>query len=99
MAELGWTTERYDDQKRFLLQLTERARLKTNWDKLPYDPPMERAVYALDKFDALVDGFGREHCKNTELDWVVEPSRPLIRCPVHDIFTHSEGCVICNDEL
>ncbi len=99
ISELGWQAERFDEQKRFMLQLTERARLKTNWEKLPYEPPMDRAVYALDKFDALVHTFELEHCQNTELQWMIEPKRPLIRCPMHDIFFHSQGCVICNDEI
>jgi len=99
VSEMGWSINRYDEQKRFLLLLTERARLRTNWEKLPYDPPMERAVYALDKFDALINGFERKHCQNTELQWMVAPSQPLLHCATHGIFTHSEGCVICNDEL
>ena len=56
IAELGWQSERFIEHKRFLLLLTERARLKTNWDQLPYHPPMERVVNALDKFDALSRG-------------------------------------------
>ena len=99
LSEMGWQTERYEEQKLFLLLLTERARSKTNWEKLPYDPPMERAAFALDRFDKLVQGFDREHCRNMELQWSVEPVRPFIRCTAHDIFMHSEGCVICNDEL
>ena len=99
VSEMGWFVDRHDEQKRFLLLLTARARLKTNWQKLPYDPPLERAVYALEKFDGLVNGFKRDHCRNTGLDWTIEPNRPLHRCSVHDIFIHSEGCVICNDEL
>lgn len=99
VAEMGWNLSRYDAQKRFLFLLTKRARLRTNWRKLPYDPPMERAVYALDKFDALINGFERKHCRNTKLQWMVEPNLHPLRCGIHDIFTHSEGCVICNEEL
>ena len=99
VSDMGWHTDRYQEQKQFLLLLTARARLKTNWEKLSYAPAIERAVYALDKFDALVNGVERKHCQNTELEWHIEPSRPLLRCFIHDIFIHSEGCVICNDEL
>ena len=99
LAEMGWQKERVDEQKQFLLLLTERARLKTNWEKLSFDPPMERAVFALDKFDALVSCFEDKHCQNKELKWSIEPNRPLAQCKIHDIFIHSEGCVICNDEL
>lgn len=99
LSELGWHTERYVVQKQFLLLLTNRARSKTNWEKLPYDPPLERAVFALDSFDILINGFDRMHCRNLALEWTVKPMRPFVRCATHGIFIHSEGCVICNDEL
>lgn len=99
LSELGWQAERVEEQKQFLLFIIERARLRTDWEKLSYDPPMGRVVFALDKFEALVKGFELKHCQNTPLQWVVEPPRPLTRCETHGIFTHSEGCVICNDEM
>ena len=97
VAELGWESSDFDAQKSFLLELVQRGRNKTGWARLDYKPDEERVNTMLLKLEGLLLAFELSSCRDHAFDWMLPPLKHPVKCSIHGIYLHHEGCVICND--
>ena len=100
LSEMPWTLETFDADKQFLLRVIEAAQARNGWERLDYQPNEDWVISRLEQFRRLVEAFQPEHrCLNAEQIWPFVPPPPVFeRCPVHQVYLHALGCVICNDE-
>lgn len=98
LAELPWEPETFDADRTFLLAVVTCARARTRWDRLSYTPRPDWLEADLDAFAHLVEAL-----RATDVAWEEDRSpwlgwpAALVRCPVHDVYEHAAGCIICND--
>lgn len=97
VSELGWDSDDFDAQKAFLLELVQRARNQTGWSRLDYKPDEERVNAMLLKLARLLHTFELSYCRDHAFDWMLPPLKHPVKCSIHGIYLHHEGCVICND--
>ena len=91
---MGWTSDDFDAQKRFVIAMVDAARTRSGWDRLGYEPH-EAIFEILTGFRAMVEAF--------PLDAVGAPTRwtwelpPHGMCVEHRVYRHDEGCILCQD--
>ncbi len=95
LADIAWQTENFAAQKAFLLGVIDLALTRHRWQILDYDPP--HALDYLQNFRKLVERYLPEMVvPNQTWDWWAEPEG-FPKCPIHDVYMHAQGCVICHD--
>ena len=97
IAELGWNSHAFSEQKDFLLNLIQRGRNRTGWERLDFQPNENVVNDMLSQFEELLSKFDITRCLNKPLEWIIKPLEQTARCPIHGIYQHQAGCVICND--
>jgi hypothetical protein len=95
-SELPWSPDTFVDDRGFVLRAIQAAKARTGWERLEYEP--QGMEHFLDLFQAMVEAFSIEHASESE-DAIWPHGRPtqLMLCPVHRVYQHQEGCVLCND--
>lgn len=97
VGEMPWNRETFEAQRLFLLRAIDAAKAKTEWDKLGYEPSVDMVLDRLDRFQRMIAAFDCEHASPRGAGWHFERTARFERCPIHGIYLHSHGCVICND--
>jgi hypothetical protein len=99
LSEMPWTLETFDADQQFLLRVIEAAKTRSGWERLDYEPHEEWVIPCLEQFRKLLEAFQPEHrCLDADKIWPFVPAPPILeRCPVHQVYQHALGCVICND--
>jgi hypothetical protein len=82
LAEIPWDPEDFPAQRDFLLRTADLAATGHRWEVLGYDAPLVGRF--LDRFRALVAG----------MESVAAPEHA--KCPVHDVYVHDDGCLLCH---
>ena len=97
VSHLPWSPDTLEEDRDFLRRVIAAARARTGWERLGYVPREEPLQSCLAQFRTLVDAFvgdafGEEPSKvqprTTPTRWVL--------CPVHGVYEHEDGCVLCN---
>lgn len=98
MSELPWSLNTFSVDKEFVLRVIDAAKMRLGWERLEYEPREEWVHRCLDQFRSMVEAFEIEHAAGSEAAvWPCgRPSR-LMLCPVHQVYEHEDGCVLCND--
>ena len=99
LSELPWFDETFAEDRAFVLQVVAAAKARTGWERLEYAPLEIWLQPCLDQFRNLIEAFVIEHaCENESKVWRYG-SKPdqLILCPVHHVYQHAHGCVLCHD--
>ena len=105
VSELGWAPDRFDDHKRFLLQMVDGARAGQRWDVLDYEPSPDRLLPSLAEFRELVERFPVSACPQEPFDspWSTLGLRSdRAKCPRHAVYLHNLNvddarcCQLCN---
>jgi hypothetical protein len=100
LDEIAWDPERYTDQQGYLLRVIDRARAGHRWDVLgparPDDPASRPVIQKLEQLRGMVSSYRAEYIEPPKRwTWQTTPDR-IEKCPVHDVFSHGQGCQICN---
>ena len=96
VQEIAWTCDGFDDEKAFVLNTIDHAQTRHRWDALGYDPPY--ALQDLVTFRALVQAISLESIRpGGTWDWLQRPEA-MVKCPLHEVYVHALGCLLCNDE-
>ncbi len=98
LSDLPWEPATFAADRAFLLTAVEAAKARTGWDRLSYAPPPDRVDANLDGFATLIEALEPADVawEEDRTPWLGWPAA-VIRCPVHGVFQHAEGCIICND--
>jgi hypothetical protein len=97
VAELGWTLESFEVQRRFLLQVIDAALAKEGWERLPFQPLESSLFPALAWFRERVERLPPQDIPVEEGTWIPEDPPTWGRCEVHQVYLHALGCILCND--
>lgn len=105
IREMPWNTERFEENKRFMLSVVEAAENRTDWNKLGYQPNEELLFPALKRFAELISRMTAEDVdESAAREWLAaaEAYDPVLRgfpkCSKHEILLTCFGCLFCNAE-
>lgn len=98
LAELPWEPLTFDADRAFLQTVVLRARARTDWERLNYTPRPDWLEANLDALLRLLEVLEASDVAWDEdrAPWLGWPGE-VARCPVHDVYEHAVGCIICND--
>lgn len=98
VSELPWLLDTFSSDREFVLQGIRAAKARVGWERLGYEPH-EWVQHRLDQFRAMVEAFSIEHAAGSEAAaWRYGRPTRLVLCPVHRVYQHEHGCVLCNDQ-
>jgi hypothetical protein len=100
VAELPWHSVSFQSDKEFMLQVIDAAKTKLGWERLFYNPREDWLFTCLGGFYQMVTSFDPQDAI-TEADSVWRFGKEPVKfelCPVHSIYLHDYGCIICHDE-
>lgn len=104
IREMPWNTERFEENKRFMLKVIEAAGNRTDWDKLGYQPNEELLVPVLEKFAEMILRLSVKYVSPNALgEWIMDIDSDdhvicgFPKCPKHGILLTCFGCHICNN--
>lgn len=101
VTEMCWTKDHFDEQKAFLLKTIDGALSRSNWEKLDYQPREEWVFTRLNDFKTLINEFRVEDLRENVESGILSFHSNIQRydnCPIHGVYLHAEGCVVCNDK-
>jgi len=98
LSELPWSDGTFADDRAFVLRVTAAAKARTGWERLGYAPLEAWLQPRLDQFRNLVEAFVIEHaCEVDSKVWRYGKPDQWTLCPVHQVYQHAHGCVLCHD--
>ncbi|MDE7361653.1 MAG: hypothetical protein K2N38_06950 [Oscillospiraceae bacterium] len=104
IREMPWNTERFEENKRFMLKVIEAAETGTDWNRLGYQPNEEMIFPALKKFSELISQMTADDVdKNAAKEWLgaAESDDPVLcgfpKCERHGALLSCFGCHACNN--
>ncbi len=97
ISEIIWDKALFAAQKAFLLQVVDRALAKTHWELLDYSPHEEWTLRSLREFGRMLREFEERHIVVGEQLPLLPLDTPYAQCPLHHVYLHVGGCVVCNN--
>jgi len=99
ISELPWSPKSFVSNREFVLQVIDAAKSRVGWEYLGYEPCEDWIKTCLDQFRAMVECFDPALVYESE-STVQTDNCPveLMLCPVHRIYLHQHGCILCNDQ-
>lgn len=104
IRKMPWNTERFEENRRFMLDVIEAAENRTAWDKLDYSPNEEHIFRALRSFAGLIPQMTAEDAdESAAKEWLdnAESGDPVLcgfpKCEKHGALLTCFGCHICNN--
>lgn len=105
IREMPWNTKRFEENKRFMLEVIESAENRIDWDRLDYQPNEEHIFWALKEFAELISKMTVEDVdQNAADEWLgaAERDDPVLcgfpKCEKHGTLLTCLGCLFCNAE-
>jgi hypothetical protein len=107
VTQIPWTIENFEEEREFVLRMIDGALNKTGWELLGYELFEERLFESLNEFKEIIlmiescDIKEGEYSKwkgYGDLNPLLKPPEGFPKCPVHGVYLHFGGCVICNDK-
>jgi hypothetical protein len=97
LGELPWATTSFEHDRAFILRTIAGA--KAGWSVLDYQPREDWLWACLDQFTILVAAFQLADVASDQAKvWPYgDPPMFFSRCPIHQVYLHQYGCVVCND--
>lgn len=95
LSEICMTTADFEAEKTFLLRLVDTALARHRWEVLSYDPPFVSA--SLQRLRALVERLEPSHFVLDRVWKFALEGEVAGLCPLHRVFLHPAGCLLCND--
>lgn len=105
LAEMPWDSASFEEDRQFMVRVTDAASMKTGWDALDYRPNADHLMPMLGWFRK---GFVRFRAADINPDalenWLcdMDDDDPVLngfpRCKKHGTFLAWHGCRICNQK-
>jgi hypothetical protein len=99
IGELPWSLGTFAEDRGFVLEVIAAVRVETGWDRLGYRPREDLVSDCIDVFGTMIASFDvRDAAAADEEIWRFcdKPDR-FETCPIHGVYLHVGGCVVCND--
>ena len=97
ISDFGWSTKEFDTQKAFVLSAIDLALQHHRWEVLSYKPA-EFMDDVIRQFRELIAAFGAQHIvPERDGQWKFDDFISSEMCPVHGVYKHLGGCLLCND--
>ena len=104
IVEMPWDKASFDEDKAFMLKVTEGAKNRLGWETLGYQPNEEFVAEFTSKFAKLIDHMTFDDINEDELtEWLAgaDETDPVNqgypKCTIHDAYISCHGCQICTD--
>jgi hypothetical protein len=99
LTDLPWLAASFEDDQIFLQRVVAAAKSKMGWQRLSYEPREDWIQGHLDQFNIMLKAFTKAHIALRKAEpWPqLEKPAAFVKCTKHDVYLHSEGCVVCND--
>ena len=98
VREIPWRASSFEEDKAFILQTIDAAKAKEQWEQLDYHPNEEWIIQSLDKFRQLIEDFTVEFVSSENYQqWQENKPKETQTCPIHGVYHHWGGCVVCNN--
>lgn len=104
IVEMPWDKATFDEDKAFMLKVTEGAKNRLGWETLGYQPNEEFVAEYTAKFAKLIDHMTIDDINEDELrEWLAgadenDPvNQDYPKCTIHDAYISCYGCQICTD--
>jgi hypothetical protein len=107
ITQIPWTFENFEAERKFVLSMIDGALNKNGWELLGYKPYEERLFESLNEFKNIILIIEPSDIKQDEYSkWkgygdfnpLLKPPAGFPKCPIHGVYLHFGGCVICNDK-
>lgn len=96
LGQLGWTDERFWEQKETFLRIIEMAMWKT-MSEIESDFAPERLLPNLGAVRLMLNNMVPDDIpENTDFEWWMEQPETIQFCPKHKVILHIEGCMVCH---
>lgn len=102
IARMPWAAESFEEDRRFMVAVTDAASQQTGWKKLSYTPNAERLMPMLGWFHKCFMRLKRADIDETALTaWLagMDEEDPVMsgfpRCERHGVYETWLGCPIC----
>jgi len=97
IVDILWETADFDKQKTFVLKTIAHALAHQRWEILTYKPSPRMDDF-LKEFKELVEAFQIKFVNPNPPPWdCSEDKNHFEKCPVHQVYLHIVGCLLCND--
>jgi hypothetical protein len=95
LSDLPWERQSFGPDRAFLQAVVTGARERLGWERLGYTPRIDEDLEAFSRLilDLEPTDVAWEEDRTPWLGW----PEAIQRCPVHGVFQHAEGCLLCND--
>ena len=104
IGEMPWNTEKFAENKSFLLNVITGAEYRLGWETLDYSPNEELLFPVLKKFSELISELSAEDIVSGSLEeWLNAAGNddPIFngfpKCEKHGALLSCFGCQICNN--
>lgn len=99
LSQLPWASASFDDDRALILDVIVAAKARTGWNRLGFAPSEAWLQPRLDQFRTLIEVFAIADTSQNNADVWSYGGKPehWTVCPIHDIYQHSYGCVLCHD--
>lgn len=98
IVEMPWRRDSFDADKKFILRVIQNAKEHDNWDVLEYEPARSHLMYALDRFEKLINRMSIDDVDEQNYQEWIEDFPIVSRCNKHKIIMYKPfGCKICNE--
>ncbi len=97
--EIGELFEGLDNRivSEFLMRVAASALSGVGFEKLPYAPDTSLLSAAVNQFSSMLVSYGSSEMRNPS-EWSGLAGSTYVKCPIHGIYLHSLGCVVCNNQ-
>jgi len=106
--DINWSTEEFQQQQYFIIEIARKAIADKSWIKLSYKPDEQILVKLLNVWIDIFSNAGIEDVKDKqeEFNWYMKPEISTInrKCSIHNIYlnrlgsTDTECCYLCNEK-
>jgi len=98
-SELPWSPETFSLDREFVLRVVDAAKARLGWDRLGCEPREDWLLPRLNDFRAMIEAFDIGHAaKSGAAVWTFGRPAQMVLCPMHRVYQHEHGCVLCNDK-
>lgn len=98
LQEMPWSQDEdiFQQQKDFVLKIIQRAKTEQDLQALSYNA--EFLHNFLERFESMINSFLLENVNAEDSPLSIPTENNHLKCDVHGVFLHEQGCVICNDK-
>jgi len=107
LKDIPWSESDFHKEKTFLLRIIDSGVSRTRWEKLSYQPALDRVVASLVQFREMINSFGARDIDPESLsDWSKIRPGEFRKCVIHGVYLMAwtdhgfdgHSCILCTDQ-